>query len=87
MFHCETPEDEPMILTWRWSMMEIQEIARIIPMNTCKQAVPCTFDWDTTNAIADGFTSSMIIFGYSEHDISASELELRITMSTLHMII
>ena len=28
-----------MISTWHWSMMEILEIARIIPMNICKQVV------------------------------------------------
>ena len=40
-----------------------------------------TFNSDSTDTIPDGFTSSLIIYGFSDHDISTHELELRILMT------
>ena len=82
MFHCETPDD----------MSDDINMALVNDGNSgdCPNysdeymqtgSSYGTFDWDTTNDIADGFTSSVIIIGYSEHDINASELELRITIT------
>jgi hypothetical protein len=37
-----------------------------------------TFNWDSEDSIADGFTSGLIIFGLSEHDIPQDRSSVRI---------
>ena len=80
MFHCETPDDASddinMALVNDGNTGDCPNYSDEYMQTGSSYG---TFDWDTTNSIPDGFTSSMIITGFSEHDIDASELELRIT--------
>ena len=80
MFHCETPDDASddinMALVNDGNPGDCPNYSDEYMQTGSSYG---TFDWDSTNSIADGFTSSLIIYGYSEHDINPSELELRIT--------
>ena len=82
MFHCETPDDtSDDISMYLVNDGNPGDCANGSDEYSQTGSSYGTFNWDSTDTIPDGFTSNLIIYGFSDHDISTHELELRILMT------
>jgi len=81
-FHCETPDDTSDDI----SMALVNDGTPGDCANGSDEYSQTgssygTFNSDSSDTIPDGFTSGLVIYGFSDHDISTHELELRILMT------
>lgn len=79
IFHCETPEDPSddinMALVNDGNAGDCPNYSDEYSQTGSSYG---TFNWDSEDSIADGFSAPLFIFGFSEHDIPQDHLEVRI---------